>query len=113
MKYLTLFSGSEKYQRNKCDCRAGYARNHCGACVLEAECDKMNPCKCTNPCQKKHEIFRCLNVCRKRSCNYFHWLAKGLPECTYECDCVEGYRRNTSTGECVPEENCPPEQKFQ
>lgn len=105
-KYTKKEKKREKCRKHKCDCRDGFFRNKCGKCVRWDECKLKTPCKCTNPCTKKHEISRCINACTKRSCATKNIKFKCKNECIQQCDCIPGYLRNNDFV-CVPENQCP------
>lgn len=93
-------------QRNKCDCKSSYYRDHCGRCVPKADCDDPQPCRCTNPCKKENQVLRCINSCTKQTC------AKILDpsrickrRCRESCDCNDHFWLNKH-GECVPDILC-------
>lgn len=93
-------------KRNKCDCRDGFFRNKHGKCVRWNECKLKIPRRCTNPCTRQNEISRCANPCTRRSCDTKDIKLKCNDECTQQCDCIPGYRRNDDSL-CVPKNQCP------
>lgn len=107
----TPYFKSEKCEKGKCDCIEGYLRNKNGVCVPEEDCNLDIPEKCSNPCTKNNEIYRCLNGCLKRTCENIGIKALCLDQCIGGCDCVEGYRRDDGD-ECIPEKECPKSKKI-
>lgn len=97
----------ERCQRRKCDCVEGYLRNDSGVCVRKKECSAKITYKCTNPCQNKNEIYRCVNACIERLCKNIGRLAKCSNKCVGKCDCKPGYYRDDNTQICVPKSKCP------
>lgn len=86
-----------------CDCSDGYRRNSNGVCIPESECPSCKCPKnewqvCSTECTKANSM--CLTKCcgPLRNC-----LVKN---CTVECDCKPGYRRDDKSRECVPENSC-------
>lgn len=91
-------------KKNKCICRAGYAVDDCGHCRPIDECDI--PCRCTCPCDKATEEWRCISTCIERSCAHSNILLKCAANCTYACDCKLGTYRLSKYETCVAKNKC-------
>lgn len=110
----TRYRYGVEYNSN-CACKKDYLRSHCksGRCVREEDCDR--PCLCTDPCVNfQHEIYTVSNDCNMKTCRnkYIYTFAACEKTGVWRCECMNGYRRN-STNVCIPEEECePPEFYF-
>lgn len=59
----------EKCTHNLCVCKAGYALDDTGRCVLKSKCHY--PSECTCPCDPKTEEYRYFNGCNERTCSWW------------------------------------------
>lgn len=95
--------------RHICVCKAGYARNKCGMCVLANKAMDDVPCLCTNPCSDPNQEWQCYNECNRPTCQNYYDLPTKLcsKSCSYDCYCSQNKGLWFNGTACVPSIMCP------
>lgn len=110
----TCSGHTKRYRRNhsnknKCICKENYVQSSCKSkkCILKEDCGR--PCRCTNPCTKKHQMLAVVNGCNKRTCenSRIRYIRACDKVGKWECDCCPPFYLNENTLECVLLKDCP------
>lgn len=100
---------------DKCDCRNGFVRDHCGQCLPPGRTNLRGECLCSNPCTMSNVTgleWSCFNECNARYCYVYYEMEvfKNLtcPDtCFFACQCSENQNLWYNGTHCVTAENCP------
>lgn len=97
----------------RCECIPGYIRDPAGNCIEESTCvtpKGMNfrfQLVSSLGCPPNMELKECGNACKEPKCS---GNSDFCPEiCEKRCECMEGFVRDDSTGQCVKPYQCTQE----
>lgn len=97
--------------RAGCFCECGYFRDNTGKCIPGNECPHISniayPKSCPGvKCKAPFEYYTKSNACFEQ-CVPPGVQILCIEESSLGCYCLPGYKRNLSTGVCIPSNQCP------